>query len=231
MKLQQLQLSATLNACTLQNVPVRRGSVGLRRRCLTQACASRTHEENALVRLAVACLTNVLDFARLGQSRGPELQRRFSKVEPGDIDGIMRCIREDYTQHAYFVTGDIWEGVYSEDCYFGDPTVSFTGLQKWRQNLQLLVPFLEDPQIELFSLKNLNSSGSQGAAQLQAEWRLSTYLRLPWRPFIDVLGSTEYTLDDASQQVVRHIESWNVSGTEAILQILRPSSGQERMPS
>ncbi len=29
-------------------------------------------------------------------------------------------------------------------------------------------------------------------------------------------------------QVVRHIESWNVSGTEALLQILRPSSGQER---
>ncbi|BDA50578.1 hypothetical protein COCOBI_16-2540 [Coccomyxa sp. Obi] len=231
MKVQQLQISASLFSCTFQNPPVRRGSRGFRRHCLTHACASGTREENALVRLAVASLTNVLDFARFGRSREPELQRRFRKVEPGDIDGIMRCIREDYTQHAYFVTGDIWEGVYSENCYFGDPTVSFTGLQKWRQNLQLLVPFLEDPEIELFSLKRLDSSNGQGAVKLKAEWRLSTYLRLPWRPFIDVLGSTEYTLDDASQQVVRHIESWNISGTEAILQILRPSSGQERMPS
>ncbi|EIE20578.1 hypothetical protein COCSUDRAFT_10876, partial [Coccomyxa subellipsoidea C-169] len=96
--------------------------------------------------------------------------------------------------------GDIWEGIYSEECFFGDPTVSFTGLQKWRRNLQLLVPFLEDPQIELFSLGVVGSREKQAAVRLKADWRLSTYLRLPWRPFIDVLGSTEYTLDEASQQ-------------------------------
>ena len=31
-------------------------------------------------------------------------------------------------------------------------------------------------------------------------------------------------------QVVRHIESWSVSGTEAILQILKPSPGPRRRP-
>lgn len=49
----------------------------------------------------------------------------------------------------------------------------FAGLQKWRQNLQLLVPFLEDPQIELFSLKHLDGSIGQGAAQL----RVGTFLQ------------------------------------------------------
>jgi hypothetical protein len=29
-------------------------------------------------------------------------------------------------------------------------------------------------------------------------------------------------------QVVRHVESWNVSGIEAISQMLRPSTGLER---
>lgn len=41
------------------------------------------------------------------------------------------------------------------------------GLQKWRQNLQLLVPFLEDPQIELFSLDRMDSRNGQGAVKLQ----------------------------------------------------------------
>ena len=37
----------------------------------------------------------------------------------------------------------------------GDPTVSFSGLQKWKQNLQLLVPFLEEPMLDMRSLEQL----------------------------------------------------------------------------
>lgn len=46
-------------------------------------------------------------------------------------------------------------------------SLQFAGLQKWRRNLQLLVPFLEGPQIELFSLERLDSSDDQGAVKLQ----------------------------------------------------------------
>ena len=83
----------------------------------------------------------------------------------------------------------------------------------------------------------------------QAEWRLRTYLKFPWRPLIDILGTTVYTLDPvttkvrchqsmtglavrvqtsrrtslACVQVVKHIEGWNVTGTAAIAQMFRAS--------
>ena len=35
----------------------------------------------------------------------------------------------------------------------------------------------------------------------QAAWTLQTTLKLPWRPFIDVIGATEYTLNADANQV------------------------------
>jgi hypothetical protein len=35
----------------------------------------------------------------------------------------------------------------------------------------------------------------------QAEWALDTYLSLPWRPRISILGATDYTLNDSANQV------------------------------
>ncbi|CAL5229294.1 g12592 [Coccomyxa viridis] len=196
--------------------------------------AAKQPEGNPIVRAGVSGLTALLEALGIGR-RAQDAQepvRRLDRVQPGDIAAIMDRIRTDYEEHAYFVTGDIWEGIYADDCFFGDPTVSFTGLQKWRKNLQLLVPFLIDPGIELFSLSELDAlaSSNNSAQKLKADWRLTAYLKLPWKPFIDINGSTEYTLDPMNQQVVRHIESWSVSGTEAILQILKPSPGPRRRP-
>lgn len=55
------------------------------------------------------------------------MPRRLEPVRPGDVDAVMQRIAEDFRQHAYFITGDIWEGVYAEDCFFVDPTVRFRG--------------------------------------------------------------------------------------------------------
>lgn len=54
--------------------------------------------------------------------------------------------------------GAISGEIYDDACYFADPTVRFSGLQRWRSNLQLLVPFLEDATVELYSLERTGST-------------------------------------------------------------------------
>lgn len=80
-----------------------------------------------------------------------------------------------------------------------------------------------------------------------------TSLKLPWQPLISVDGKTVYDLDEQlkvsrkdfistiqkleqpslifpiSKQIVKHVESWNISALEAVGQIFTPglrSSGE-----
>ena len=128
------------------------------------------------------------------------------------------------------LTGIVRDSAYDSDCYFADPTVSFRGLDKWRRNLRLLVPFLEDASVELLALDPADRDGDgaqllkvrpasidmslaptripplaqrDAAGVAQAEWRLRTYLKFPWRPLIDILGTTVYTLDPVTTRVRR----------------------------
>lgn len=62
--------------------------------------------------------------------------------------------------------------------------LTMAGLQKWRQNLQLLVPFLEDPQIELFSLEIMHSKDQQATVMLQvcalSVWSFIIHAQQQW---------------------------------------------------
>jgi hypothetical protein len=122
------------------------------------------------------------------------------------------------------------------------------GRELWKGNLALLVPFLLDPAIRLQSLQQLppqqqqptSASGAtatssalpsqqqqqaqqpQQALQLFAEWRLTCYLRLPWAPYININGNTTFTLSPDRNQIVSHVERWDVSAVQALLLLLRP---------
>lgn len=52
------------------------------------------------------------------------------------------------------------------------------------------------------------SSGSDQVPQLEATWKLATWLNLPWRPLIAIEGSTLYTLNTDSTRITKHVESW-----------------------
>ena len=113
---------------------------------------------------------------------------------------VLRCPCESQTiTWMHWLTGDIWEGIYADDCLFVDPTVTFRGessaillcmlyrqhwhgristllwvcpgLQKWRRNLQLLVPFLISPRIDMYSLERISPESPSGPVQLKVRVR------------------------------------------------------------
>lgn len=156
--------------------------------------------------------------------RPPPTPIEAEPIQPykkGDVQSVLNAIKDDFDQ-AYFVTGVLTEAAYDDDCYFADPTVNFTGRDLWKANLQLLVPFLVDPSIELYSLRQLETPPEEPMV-IFAEWRLKTGLNLFWKPYIDVLGDTTYTLAyPDSNRVVKHVERWNIDGVEALKMVLLP---------
>ncbi|KAG7667749.1 hypothetical protein NADE_002611 [Nannochloris sp. 'desiccata'] len=215
---------------------------------------------NAFVRVVVAAATETLRLLGVGGSTPPPSATATppgcsDRPAAGDIAAVLQCLKSDYEERSYFITGVLSDGIYDEDCYFADPTVSFTGRELWKRNLQLLVPFLIEPSIQLTGLKQLNSdpenstsdssnisnsSGGGGPStgqelieteeddgkrlvKLRAEWILKCTLRLPWRPYINVVGSTDYDLAyPDSNRIVRHVESWDISAWEALVLVFTP---------
>lgn len=183
-------------------------------KCLSGSPEKRTP---AILKWAVGGVTEVLRLFSVASSPSSirtNKDKSDSEVTARDVDDVMEVLRSDYG-NAYFVTGIFTAEIYSDDCIFEDPTISFQGTELYERNLRLLVPFLEDASIEL---QNMDKSELSQGNYIRATWKLRTYLKLPWRPLISIKGSTVYELD-RDFKIVKHVESWNVSAVEAIRQI------------
>lgn len=73
------------------------------------------------------------------------------------------------------------------------------------------------------------------SCMLRCQWKLTCGLKLPWKPYIELIGETDYTILDAvggvsssdtHPQIVYHLERWNISGLEALVQLVRPAGNQ-----
>eukprot|EP00271_Cylindrocystis_brebissonii_P021539 TRINITY_DN7763_c0_g2_i1.p1 TRINITY_DN7763_c0_g2~~TRINITY_DN7763_c0_g2_i1.p1 ORF type:complete len:354 (+),score=9.70 TRINITY_DN7763_c0_g2_i1:442-1503(+) len=197
---------------------------------ITNNAANDEQSEPWVVRVAVDLFTEGL---RVLQGERPNASPQIpslgllepseggsSEIGKATAAEVMRYVQADYEDRAYFLTGDITDSIYSDDCYFGDPTVKFSGREKWKRNIRLLVPYFEEPSIEL---KGIGMVEEEGVTRIKTTWRLRTFLRFPWRPLIDLNGSTVHTLNEENTQVIRHVESWEISGLEAIGQMFVPS--------
>eukprot|EP00898_Chlorokybus_atmophyticus_P000628 jgi/Chlat1/1566/Chrsp123S01847 len=169
----------------------------------------------APVRAAVSLVTGLLSLA--GKRQGSTTPASSKKASIGSVEEAITLLREDFAEE-YFVTARINADLYDDNCLFADPTVSFRGLERWRRNISLLMPFFINPTITLLDVQVTSP------LLLLASWRLTTHLKLPWRPYININGMTDYTLDQESLRVTAHVERWDVSPLQAIGLIFRPGS-------
>ncbi|XP_010419896.1 PREDICTED: uncharacterized protein LOC104705542 [Camelina sativa] len=212
------QISISSSSSTLRRIGRHRS------RCFS---GSPEKKAPAVLKWAVGGVSEFLRLFSVASSSSSNLADKDiskSEIVARDVDDVMGILRSDYGT-AYFVTGIFTSAIYSDDCIFEDPTISFQGTELYERNLRLLVPFLEDASIEL---QHMEKSESSQRNYILATWKLRTYLKLPWRPLISINGKTVYDLD-RDFKIVRHVESWNVSALEAIGQIFTinsfPSSG------
>jgi hypothetical protein len=194
----------------------------------TSARPQKNERASPAVQIVVNAATEALRLFSGGASQStPCLPPGPSQpLAPNDIAGVMNVLREDYVDRAYFVTGVISDGIYDEDCRFVDPTIAFQGRELWKRNLRLLVPFLVNPSIELRSIEQLSEGSAESGAVLRAAWALNCGLRLPWGPQVAVNGTTTYTLaSPENNRIVEHVETWDISGLEALLMVFTPGGG------
>ncbi|KAI8473877.1 MAG: hypothetical protein J3K34DRAFT_409468 [Monoraphidium minutum] len=181
---------------------------------------------NPIIISVVTAATEALRVLGVGRQRYERVREQAPPEPPlaaGDVEGLIRRVTADFG-NGYFITGVIDSAIYDDNCTFVDPTVSFSGLDLWKRNLALLTPFLLSPKLELHTLRRAGAAPG-GPQELEATWALSTWLRLPWRPLISIEGSTRFTLNADSNRVVRHVEAWDVTAGEALLQLFKATRG------
>ncbi|KAJ3705420.1 hypothetical protein LUZ61_009125 [Rhynchospora tenuis] len=185
-------------------------------------CAARSNNDrdaSPVIKLAVEGVTELLRLFSSKNPRESNARNREKMPAISCVEDVLEVIQDDY-QRAYFLTGKFTPDIYAEDCLFEDPTIKFRGRERYGQNLDLLVPFFDNPSLEL---EEIQKDLCIETSSILASWKLRTYLKLPWRPLISIKGKTTYNLDQG-YKIIRHSESWNISAIEAIGQIFGFSS-------
>jgi len=170
----------------------------------------KSEQTPGIVKALVSALTAVVTGI---QPQDEEASESFSDLL--SADDVLGTVKDDYEQRQYFLTGDISRRVYLPTTEFIDPTVTVKGLKNWKRNIQSINRFITDERIDL-----LNIEKEQGL--IRTRWRLVCTITLPWRPVLDVYGQTEHIIDDSSGRIAVHVESWESSAPEALLQLLKP---------
>ena len=163
-------------------------------------------ETSSLVKTIVSGMTSVANTLRQRMkkreedvssslSSSPSSLKKLRNGNPArTVEMLERRIADEFRVKEYLWSGDIDVDLFSLRCVFTDPTLSFTGLETFRDNLESLQPSLRriapegKRRVELRECRKDEDSDDV----VVAKWRMVGNLQLPWRPKIDIQGETRF---------------------------------------
>ena len=150
--------------------------------------------------------TCCLSFNQPRASSPKAVRMKYSFAMRIDAAGLEKCL---YREYASFFS-PMEKEYYSQDVVFVDPLTSFTGIDKYKNNVDMLAGktplgalLFKDASINLHNIERLSDG------KVQTRWTLRVTAKLlPWQPTARFTGVSIYTLDDAGR-VSRQEDYWD----------------------
>jgi hypothetical protein len=118
---------------------------------------------------------------------------------PATMKETQERVRKD-NERAYFLSGEADWLIYSEDCTFADPFVSFQGRDRFMKNLANLGSFITE-----YSARLLDYRVEENA--VTTKFMVKLQLNLPWKPVLAWPWGVRCEIDPETNLIVRHEES------------------------
>jgi len=139
---------------------------------------------------------------------------------PKSLDETIKRINEDNDRY-YFLSGEVDSLIYDVDCVFADPFVSFSGRDRFVENLQNLGSFITKYDARVLKNSPVTYEGSTPIIETKIMVKLQ--LNLPWKPVLAWPWGVKYAIDPNTYLITKHIESWNIEPLEGVKMIFRPA--------
>ena len=153
--------------------------------------------------------------------KGKEISRSYDQPSLSPTE-VLSGVIGDF-ENGYLFSGGIDTQIYTENCRFTDPTLSFVGLSTFENNIRNLKPvlnfFVANTLVVLY-----NAQLNEQNQQVKAQWRMSGSIRLPWQPKLELTGNTALSYNQSDDgRIFDYFEQWDLDASNALFQLLQPA--------
>ena len=147
-------------------------------------------------------------FGRNGPSTDPVSLAAFDLSQPPRSRQETLARLQDDNEREYFLSGKVDAQIYSPDCLFADPFVSFQGRDRFIENLANLGSFITKYSAKPLQYDEIDESS------VETKFMVKLELNLPWKPVLAWPWGVRCELDPITNLIVVHEERWDIEPLE-----------------